>query len=170
MSATHLEIQDRRKGFTLDRDFYVSDEILELDIQKVFFSQWLYVGHESQIPEPGDFVTYQIVGESIVVARTHRAADLRKRSRLSLSLPQLDLRPGRDFDGRAWHDQPTSPGRLRPSPSLGRELARFDLHQPKSQQTAQQHGQHVVGGGFCHGEIPAGQKQDCQNRRLPGAG
>jgi Rieske 2Fe-2S family protein len=70
MSRAHLQIQERPKGFTLDREFYVSPEIFELDIQKVFFTQWLYVGHESQIPQPGDFLTYQIAGESIVVART----------------------------------------------------------------------------------------------------
>src|SRR5437867_3012298 len=70
MSGEHLEIQDRRKGFTLDREFYVSAEILELDISRVFFTQWLYVGHESQIPEPGDFITYEIAGERIIVART----------------------------------------------------------------------------------------------------
>src|SRR5437879_207561 len=70
MSTTHLKIPERTKGFTLDREFYVSPEILELDIQKVFFTQWLYVGHESQIPKPGDFLTYQVAGESIVVIRT----------------------------------------------------------------------------------------------------
>jgi glycine betaine catabolism A len=70
MSTTHLQVQERPKGFTLDREFYVSREIFELDIEKVFFTQWLYVGHESQIPQAGDFFTYQIAGESIVVART----------------------------------------------------------------------------------------------------
>jgi Rieske 2Fe-2S family protein len=70
MSATHSQIQDRQKGFTLERDFYVSPEFLEMDIRKVFLTQWLYVGHESQIPKPGDFLTYQIAGESIVVSRT----------------------------------------------------------------------------------------------------
>ena len=70
MSTTHLQIPERTKGFTLDREFYVSSEILELDIEKLFFTQWLYVGHESQIPKPGDFLTYQIAGENIIVART----------------------------------------------------------------------------------------------------
>src|SRR5882724_7653998 len=70
MSTTHLQIPERTKGFTLDREFYVSSEILEQDIQKIFFTQWLYVGPESQIPIPGDFLTYQIAGESIIVTRT----------------------------------------------------------------------------------------------------
>lgn len=63
-------IPDRTKGFTLPREYYTSAELFELDMQKVFFTQWLYVGHESQIPKCGDFLTYEVGAESIVISRT----------------------------------------------------------------------------------------------------
>jgi Rieske 2Fe-2S family protein len=69
MSRTIDKAIVRRKGFTLGREYYCSPEIFELDIEKVFFTQWLYVGHESQIARPGDFLVYSLAGESIVVLR-----------------------------------------------------------------------------------------------------
>jgi Rieske 2Fe-2S family protein len=59
----------RIPGHTLAREYYVSPEIFERDVEKVFFRHWLYAGHESQLPNPGDFFTYEIAGESIVIVR-----------------------------------------------------------------------------------------------------
>ena len=64
------DIVARTPGFTLPRRYYTSPEIFESDIQKVFFTQWLYAGHESQLPNPGDFLTYELAGESIGIVRT----------------------------------------------------------------------------------------------------
>jgi Rieske 2Fe-2S family protein len=69
MSDLLTKLPPRTRGFSLPRAYYTSPEVYELDMQKVFFTQWLYVGHESQIPKPGDYLTYETAGESILVAR-----------------------------------------------------------------------------------------------------
>lgn len=64
-TTTHL----RQPNHPLDRRYYTSREIFELDLEKIFLAHWLYAGHESQIPRPGDFFVYEVAGESLIVAR-----------------------------------------------------------------------------------------------------
>jgi phenylpropionate dioxygenase-like ring-hydroxylating dioxygenase large terminal subunit len=59
------------------------------EILRVFDRSWLYVGHESEIPKAGDFVTRQIAGRPVILVRgtddvvrvllnscTHRGAEV----------------------------------------------------------------------------------------------
>jgi phenylpropionate dioxygenase-like ring-hydroxylating dioxygenase large terminal subunit len=62
-------VRAQREGWSLDRDFYTSPEIHELDVERVFMRSWLYAGHAGEIPEPGDFFLYPIANESIIVIR-----------------------------------------------------------------------------------------------------
>ena len=68
--ATAAKFPAPKIGFSLPREYYASPEIFEHDIEKVFLRDWLYVGHISQIPQPGDFITYEFADESIIIART----------------------------------------------------------------------------------------------------
>src|SRR5262249_45366576 len=40
----------RATDTTLSRDYYVSQQIFEREFEKVFFKQWTFAGHVSQIP------------------------------------------------------------------------------------------------------------------------
>lgn len=51
------------------RDAYLSDEIFELERERVFARSWLYVGHASQVPVQGDYITVDLVGSSVVMLR-----------------------------------------------------------------------------------------------------
>jgi phenylpropionate dioxygenase-like ring-hydroxylating dioxygenase large terminal subunit len=53
----------------LAREFYTSPEWFERDIEAIFRKRWLFVCHISEIPNPGDYTTYQLVQDSIIVAR-----------------------------------------------------------------------------------------------------
>lgn len=59
----------QRPGHSLDRVFYVDKDIFERDIEVIFARQWLFVDHVSRIPTPGDFITFEIGGDSIVIVR-----------------------------------------------------------------------------------------------------
>ena len=58
-----------RPGYTLPQPFYNDPRIFELDTERIFMKYWLFVGHESLIPDPGDYFLYSIAGESIIVVR-----------------------------------------------------------------------------------------------------
>ena len=54
---------------TLPSRYYWADDIFELEKERIFYDSWLYVGRIAQIPNPGDFITQDIVDESVIVVR-----------------------------------------------------------------------------------------------------
>ncbi|PTT68756.1 aromatic ring-hydroxylating oxygenase subunit alpha [Arthrobacter sp. HMWF013] len=59
---------------TLPREYYLSQEIFDREIDQIFTQQWHYVAHESEIPRKGDYVTVQLVGESVMITRDQNLA------------------------------------------------------------------------------------------------
>lgn len=53
----------------LGRDYYVSELIFAREIERVFLRQWMFLGHVSEIPEPGDYIRHDLLGESVLVVR-----------------------------------------------------------------------------------------------------
>jgi phenylpropionate dioxygenase-like ring-hydroxylating dioxygenase large terminal subunit len=51
------------------RDLYLSDELFRLEQQHFFANTWCYVGHASQVPAAGDYVTVQVAGRPLVMVR-----------------------------------------------------------------------------------------------------
>ena len=61
-----VSIIDREQYFTsLPQRYYVSTEQFSLDIEKIWRRQWLYAGHVSQVPAPGDYFTFEFLNESL---------------------------------------------------------------------------------------------------------
>ncbi len=54
---------------TLPGHYYTSAGILQQEMQRIFYQQWLCVGREEQISEPGDYFLVTIGQESIIVLR-----------------------------------------------------------------------------------------------------
>ncbi len=59
----------QRPGFALEQAFYTDPAVFERDLERIFLCNWLYAGHVSQIPAPGDFLVFEIAGESVIVVR-----------------------------------------------------------------------------------------------------
>src|ERR1700738_2898096 len=57
------------KRFRLHRSAMTSPEIHRAEIGRIFAKSWLYVGHESEIPEPGDFVRRPVGGRPVFMVR-----------------------------------------------------------------------------------------------------
>ncbi len=51
------------------RRVYTDPAIFELELQRIFGRAWLYVGHESQVPAPGDFVTATLARQPVIMVR-----------------------------------------------------------------------------------------------------
>lgn len=59
---------------TVSRHIFVDPEIHAQELERVFTRAWLFVGHESQVPNPGDFVTSRMGDESVVLTRDEQGA------------------------------------------------------------------------------------------------
>jgi phenylpropionate dioxygenase-like ring-hydroxylating dioxygenase large terminal subunit len=53
------------------RDVYTDPELFELEMARIFGRAWLFVGHTSQVPQPGDFITSELGRQPVVMTR-HR--------------------------------------------------------------------------------------------------
>jgi phenylpropionate dioxygenase-like ring-hydroxylating dioxygenase large terminal subunit len=51
------------------RSVYTDPAIFALEMERIFGKAWVYVGHDSQVPEPGDFITLMIGRQPVVMAR-----------------------------------------------------------------------------------------------------
>lgn len=51
------------------RACYADPAIFETEMDRIFHRTWIYVGHESQVPEPGDYYTAQIGRQPLFMVR-----------------------------------------------------------------------------------------------------
>lgn len=51
------------------RTVYTDPEVFEQEIARIFGRAWCYVGHESQVPEAGDFFTTKIANQPVAMVR-----------------------------------------------------------------------------------------------------
>ena len=49
--------------------WYIDPRIFDLEKRTVFFRSWQMVGRADQIPDPGQYITYEVAGEPILVVR-----------------------------------------------------------------------------------------------------
>lgn len=56
-------------SYTLPSRYYLDQDIHDQEIQKIFLRSWLYVGHISDLPLLGSFITDDVAGQPIVVVR-----------------------------------------------------------------------------------------------------
>jgi Rieske 2Fe-2S family protein len=62
-------MSQRRPGWSLERPFYTDAGIFATDLERIFMRQWLFAGHTSQVRKPGDYFTFEIGNESIIIIR-----------------------------------------------------------------------------------------------------
>lgn len=58
----------------IHRDVYIDPEIFEMEMDRVWGQAWIYVGHESQVPDAGDYITTQIGREPVIMTRDKAGA------------------------------------------------------------------------------------------------
>jgi len=51
------------------RDVYTDAEVFQLEMERLWSRTWIYVGHTSQIPNPGDFLTLDVATQPVIVVR-----------------------------------------------------------------------------------------------------
>jgi glycine betaine catabolism A len=54
---------------SLPQKYFVSQEVFAEEQKKIFATQWLLVGHQSQVASPGDYIVQDVNRESVIVIR-----------------------------------------------------------------------------------------------------
>jgi glycine betaine catabolism A len=62
-------ISQCRPGRSLPRDFYSAEAVYRADLERIWRRGWLFAGHTCQIPKPGDYFTFDIDTDSIIIIR-----------------------------------------------------------------------------------------------------
>ena len=65
-----MSVIDHENYFTsLPREYYLDEGRYTDELAQVWGQQWIYAGHVSQIPKSGDYFTYEVGTENILVVR-----------------------------------------------------------------------------------------------------
>ena len=51
------------------RDVYVDQEVFDLEMEHLFANTWIYVGHDSQVPNAGDYYGTTIGRQPVLMVR-----------------------------------------------------------------------------------------------------
>lgn len=71
-SQFHVVEDTEKKAFFVNREVFVSPDILEREQRRIFDRSWIYLGHASEIKNPGDFQTRPINGRPIIFCRDRK--------------------------------------------------------------------------------------------------
>ncbi|ETW12868.1 dioxygenase [Roseivivax marinus] len=61
----------RQPGHSLARDFYTDPGLFEVDMQRIWYRDWLISAASAELPKPGNYVTRQIGAYSVILVRGH---------------------------------------------------------------------------------------------------
>jgi len=60
----------QKPGWSLEQRFYTDAEIYQLELDCIVMHNWTFAGHQSQLPEAGDFKVFNIANESAIIVRS----------------------------------------------------------------------------------------------------
>ncbi len=62
-------LRSRPPGHTLAREFYTDPDWFRLDLEHIFYRNWLFAGHDCELPQPGAYLTLQVGDYPLIVVR-----------------------------------------------------------------------------------------------------
>lgn len=62
-------IAGQKPGYALEQRFYTDPEIYALEIERIISRNWILAGHQSELPESGDFKVLNVATESAIIVR-----------------------------------------------------------------------------------------------------
>jgi glycine betaine catabolism A len=70
-AAEHMlqELRSHKTGYALPRNFYRDEDFLQLERDHLFHKDWIFAGHDCEIPKAGDYFTIELGQYPLIVAR-----------------------------------------------------------------------------------------------------
>jgi Rieske 2Fe-2S family protein len=62
-------LRTRAPATGLPREFYADAELFDLDLDLIFYREWLFAAHTAELPETGSYLTLQVGAYPVVVVR-----------------------------------------------------------------------------------------------------
>lgn len=62
-------IRNRRPGFSLEQPFYTDPDFFRIDMETIWYRDWLFAGHDCEVAKPGAFFTLQVGDHPVIVVR-----------------------------------------------------------------------------------------------------
>lgn len=72
MTWSREELRELVRTDAVDRRVYTDPEIFDLEMERIWGRAWIYVAHESQIRNPGDFFTTDLARQPVLLVRHDR--------------------------------------------------------------------------------------------------
>jgi len=66
---SHWQPQPLEQAYSFPAQMYTSEHIYQLEKEKIFSKRWLYVGHTSQLPDPGSYFTITIADQPLLLLK-----------------------------------------------------------------------------------------------------
>src|ERR1700759_5223065 len=63
------QLRGRREGFSLPRPFYTDQDYYRVDMETIFYKDWVFAGHDCEISTVGQYFTLKVGDYPVVVLR-----------------------------------------------------------------------------------------------------
>jgi len=67
-------IRARKYAHSLPQPFYLDEDFFKVDMELIWYRDWLFVGHECELARAGSYFTFQVGDFPVVVVRTREGA------------------------------------------------------------------------------------------------
>lgn len=72
-----LDEREDEGYFAYHRSALTSDDLHRAELEHIFSRSWLYLGHESEVPDPGDFVRRTVAKRPLFFVRSRESGEVR---------------------------------------------------------------------------------------------
>src|SRR5580704_15677641 len=67
--SSQLKLEELVQESRVHRRIYLEQEVFDLEMERIFERNWVFVGHQSEVPAPGDFKTIPIGTQPAIMTR-----------------------------------------------------------------------------------------------------
>ena len=64
-----LSLEKEKPNYAINPYFYRSHVVYQKELTSLVFRSWIYAAHISEIPNPGDYVQFEIGEDALIIVR-----------------------------------------------------------------------------------------------------